>query len=171
MTTIKSIAFAAIIGLAVTACNNAANENKETETTSQDSTATTAVTAKDFSGNYVTEDYAKRSEGYDWVGVTVTNAGADSVIISVRSRADKKKPTCTFDAVAQKRNDSTYAAIAQEKTVLFTFSDSKIAIKTESPDDAAVLNYFCSGGGTLAGEYNKINEPLDAAQMDKSAAK
>ena len=59
-------------------------------------------------GNYVSESYSQRSEGYDWVGVTIDEAQNDQIAISIRSRADKKKPTCTFDAKAVKVDDHLY---------------------------------------------------------------
>ena len=122
-------------------------------------------------GNYVSESYERRSEGYDWVGVSVTQINDSALKISVRSRADKKKPTCTFDATAAKINDTTYSAPAEGKTVLFVFRDSSLVISTRLKEDEGILYYYCSGGGSLADTYQKIYEPLDEKQIDPSIFK
>jgi len=68
-------------------------------------------------GNYVSEEYSKRSEGYDWIAILVTEAEGNQLNISVRSRADKKKPTCTFDAVANKADDKVYQTQIDGKSI------------------------------------------------------
>lgn len=72
----------------------------------------------DINGNYVSDFYAQRNEGYDWVAVSVKKNSPDEIFLSVRSRADKKKPTCTFDTKAYKINDSTYVAVEEGKKIL-----------------------------------------------------
>lgn len=42
-------------------------------------------------GNYVSEEYSKRSEGYDWIAIMVSEKENNLLKISIRSRADKKK--------------------------------------------------------------------------------
>ncbi len=166
----RSIFFSVILFLTFISCNS--NADKTQSKTTTDSTTITATPASvDRSGNYVSADYANRAKGFDWVAVAVKNNSGDSVSISVRSRADKKKPTCTFDAVAHKQNDSTYVAVAQGKNILFTFSGDNITIAAENVADSGVLNYFCSGGGSLSGSYTKINESLDESQIDKTTIK
>lgn len=126
------------------------------------------VKSNDLSGNYVSDSYSKRSEGYDWVAVTVKKVTGEEIFVSVRSRADLKKPTCTFDAKARKVNDSTYSTVAEGKNVIITFSGNTVKIATEKPEDEAALYFFCSGGATVAGVYSKINEALDEKQIDKT---
>ena len=43
-----------------------------------------------FTGNYVSPEYFKRNEGYDWVAVIVNQSSIDKLSVMVRSRADKK---------------------------------------------------------------------------------
>jgi hypothetical protein len=119
-----------------------------------------------IAGQYVTSDYLRRNEGYDWIGVSVTLTNDSTFIISVRSRADKKKPTCTFDATATRINETTYVALAEGKPVLFIFSDSTLTISAQLKEDERILHYYCSGGGSLANTYQKIYEPLDEKQID-----
>lgn len=119
-------------------------------------------------GDYVTEDYLKRSEGYDWVAVSVTERANNQLKISVRSRADKKEPTCIFDTVATKVDDKVYHTQIDGKTILFEFTNTQIRITSEKPEDENLLYFYCSGGASIAGSYFKINEPLDQSQIDKT---
>ncbi|EMS33512.1 hypothetical protein C943_04390 [Mariniradius saccharolyticus AK6] len=128
----------------------------------------TAVEKPDFTGNYVTESYDQRTEGYDWVAVTVTPEAGDQLKISVRSRADKKKPTCTFDATVQRFDDSTYSTRVDDKVIRFRFGQNSLRIEPESQDGESILYFYCSGGASLAGTYQKINEALDQNQIDKT---
>jgi len=120
----------------------------------------------DFSGNYVTTGYEKRKEGYDWVGVKVTRAGSDKLKFQVRSRADKKKPTCTWDAVGYQLTDNSYYTMEDGKRILFNFLGDTLSIAPEHPADENVLFFYCSGGATVAGQYIKIEEKLDQEQID-----
>lgn len=62
--------------------------------------------------------------------------------------------------------EGVYLASLQGKNVIFTFNEKSLTIAPEKPEDVGMLNYYCSGGGSLAGTYKKIAEPLDAAQVD-----
>lgn len=109
-------------------------------------------------GAYVSEGYTQREEGYDWVKVMVTSTTADEITIAIRSREDIKKPTCTLDAVAKKIGDQTYLAELEGKKVKFTFTDKSLAIEAKDEADNNILYYFCSGGASLRGTYDKVNE-------------
>jgi hypothetical protein len=137
------------------------NETKKSEKVKTQET----IQALNVSGNYVSEDYSKRSEGYDWVSVKVTEVDNNHLNISIRSRADKKEPTCTFDAVAKKMEDSTYQTQINGKTILFEFINGKISITTKEEDEG-LLYFYCSGGASIGGTYLKINEALDQSQID-----
>lgn len=119
-----------------------------------------------LSGSYVSDGYAKRAQGYDWVGVTVSPAADHQLRIAVRSRADIKKPTCTFDALAQSISPNVYQSSVDGKKILFTFAQNTVSISTQSEADRGLLNYYCSGGGSLADSYQKISGNLDAKQID-----
>jgi len=120
-------------------------------------------------GNYVSDDYSKRSEGYDWVAVTVTEIKDDQLNISVRSRADKKRPTCTFDTKAVSAGENTFESIYEGNKSVFQFAEKEMTISTENPEDTNLLYFFCGGGATIAGTYQKINEKLDQEQIDLRA--
>ena len=116
------------------------------------------IAADKVSADYATADYDKRAQGYDWVGVIVRAESDRQIDIKVRSRNDIKKPTCHFDGKATLMGqDIAHGTIFQAKvndsTAFFQFKDDTLII--DSPDKYA-LNYFCSGGGSLAGEYKKL---------------
>ncbi len=119
-------------------------------------------------GNYVTSDYQFRNEGYDWMAVKVKQL-TDSVLqVSIRSRVDIKKPTCTFNAMAYKMvAGNVFNATVEGFGVYFTFEADSLVISGETEQDNEMLGYFCSGGASLAGVYHKLPEPLDTAQIDK----
>jgi len=121
------------------------------------------------SGNYVSDAYPQRNDGYDWVAVKVNELSDSTLDISVRSRADIKKPTCTFDAKAYRIAASdTFQAQYEGFKILFAFANDTLTILPESNNPDANLYYFCSGGATLEGKYRKLAEPLDTVQIDKA---
>ena len=119
-----------------------------------------------ISGNYVDDNYSKRNEGYDWIAVAVYEVSDSVIKVSVRSRSDKKKPTCTFDAEAKKIGENKYASNNDGIAVIYTFSEESITIGTEASEENDKLQYYCSGGGNFAGEYKKVKEYLDEKQID-----
>lgn len=144
----------AFISTTIVGCKDAAK--KEAQQQAEMAIVDEKVLAVD--GAYVSEGYAQREEGTDWVKVMVTSTTADEITIAVRSREDIKKPTCSLDAVAKKITDNTYLAELEGKKVKFTFTDKSLAIEAKDEEDNNILYYFCSGGASLRGTYNKINE-------------
>ncbi|TNJ45724.1 hypothetical protein KFZ70_10420 [Tamlana fucoidanivorans] len=149
----------------------ACKQTKENHTTNVPLTTEHATPTASLSiiGNYVDTGYTKRDQGYDWVSVSVKEDTKNTILISIRSRADKKKPTCTFDAKAYKKTDTTYESMYDGKNIIYTFTDNTILISTEKKEDENSLYFFCSGGATIAGTYSKINNNLDQNQIDKTA--
>ncbi|MDX8340373.1 MliC family protein [Draconibacterium sp. IB214405] len=120
-------------------------------------------------GNYVNDTYSIRHEGYDWMAVTVKQGADNSILVAVRSRADIKKPTCSFDAQAFPTDENTYESVIDGKTIVYQFTGNAITISTKNEADENMLYFFCSGGATFAGSYTKIKEPLDADQVDQTS--
>lgn len=158
----------ALLGMAFLAMISCKNEAKKADDAQKTTNQETVTTITDVTGNYVSSEYEKRNEGYDWVSVAVKPAANDKIKVVVRSRADKKKPTCTFDALAKKTNDSTYKAVIDGKAIVFSFENKQISIATANKEDNGLLNFYCSGGGSLAGSYHKIEGNLDQTQIDKT---
>lgn len=152
----KKLIFVVPLTLFLMACGQVAKESDKepVEELVQEEVKTHSL----FLGNYVTDGYFEREKGHDWVAVSVKQADGEDLLIFVSSREDIKKPTCTFESIAKKLNDSVYVATVDEKNILFTFSETMVEISVEKAEDVGILSFFCSGGGTLAGRYTKTND-------------
>ncbi|WP_028856253.1 hypothetical protein [Psychrilyobacter atlanticus] len=111
-----------------------------------------------FLGKYVSEDYYQRSDGYDWINILITKKDDNAVYISIKSRSDKKKPTCTFDGEGIIVESNTLKSIFNEKVILFDLEDGILKVFMEKEKDGDLLYFFCSGGATLEGSYKKTAE-------------
>ncbi|WP_201527206.1 hypothetical protein [Psychrobacter frigidicola] len=117
-------------------------------------------------GDYASEGYNKRQQGYDWVGVMVRSNSAAEIDIKVRARSDIKQPSCTFDGKASlvgqdNAHGVIFQTIANDSETFFQFKDGVLTIDSRGK---YALNYFCSGGGTLVGEYQKLAGNLERSQ-------
>lgn len=122
---------------------------------------------KEFYGDYVSDGYSQKDEGYDWVAVSIIPFRQHWVRISVRSRTDRKKATCTFDGLAVLQDDNTLAVHDDNFSILFQFNGDSLTIGADSQEHEDRLYFFCSGGASLSGSYTRINTPLDSKQIDK----
>jgi hypothetical protein len=113
-------------------------------------------TNSEISGSYVSDSYFQKDEGYDWVKVDISSSEKNGIVVAIRSRTDKKNPTCTFDGTLEYIKEDLFLCETEQGNMLFQFSDSNLDIKEENPDEIAVLYYNCSGGGSLKGLYTKI---------------
>ena len=146
--------------LALSGCNNV-TPSVNNQTIQQPNAAVTPA-VQTVVGDYASDGYVKRAQGYDWVGVTVQAEGDDKIAIKVRARSDIKKPTCHFDGKATLMGqDEAHGVIFQSKvndsTAFFQFKDDVLTIDSQ---DKYALNYFCSGGASLVGEYQKLKGNL-----------
>lgn len=146
--------------LALSGCNNV-TPSVNNHTIKQPNAAVTPA-VQTVVGDYASDGYVKRAQGYDWVGVTVQAEGDDKIAIKVRARSDIKKPTCHFDGKATLMGqDEAHGVIFQSKvndsTAFFQFKDDVLTIDSQ---DKYALNYFCSGGASLVGEYQKLKGNL-----------
>ncbi len=148
--------------LALSGCNNTTKVNLDNHSVTQPA-AMLSPAVQVIIGDYASEGYAKRIQGDDWLGVMVRAQGDKQVAIQIRARSDIKKPTCQFDGVATLMGqDDAHGIIFQSKiddsAVFFQFKNDKLTIDSQ---DKYALNYFCSGGGTLVGDYQKLAGDLD----------
>lgn len=120
-------------------------------------------------GNYVDGSYIDRSSGADWVGVKILPYGIGKAMVSIRSRADKMKPTCTFDGIASVISANELMSAEFMGTLIFKFSGKDLTISAGPDSQEPLLTYFCRGGGSLAGTYQKIDGELDPEQVDKTS--
>ena len=122
-----------------------------------------------FYGHYASKSYEMRDQGYDWVSVSILPMNKHQARVSVRSRADRKKPTCTFDALVNITNDSMLVYHDNSFSIFFRLSEDGLTIDADTKDNQDRLSYYCSGGGNLAGNYIKIESVPDPDQMDQTA--
>jgi hypothetical protein len=162
MNILKAVLLSGSVLFTLSSCTQKPAKNDKPAATEQPAAMKLAV-----DGSYATPDYEKRNEGFDWVGITVQHINDNKISIKIRSRADKKKPTCTMDTQADKVKEGIYHAVLQGKNVVFTFNETSVTINTENPQDNDMLHFYCSGGASIAGSYNKIAAALDSAQVDK----
>ena len=146
--------------LALSGCNNV-TPSVNNQTIKQPNAAVTPA-VQTVVGDYASAGYENRSQGYDWVGVMVRSAGNEQIDIKVRARSDIKKPTCQFDGTASLMGqDKAHGVIFQTKvndsTAFFQFKDGMLTIDSQ---DKYALNYFCSGGASLVGDYQKLEGGL-----------
>ncbi|MDW5288636.1 MliC family protein [Formosa sp. PL04] len=119
-------------------------------------------------GNYVNADYSNKDDGTDWVAVIVKPIDDFKATVSVRSRGDKKKGTCTFDAIGNVSDKNTLNVFENGVNILFIFKPGSVVITTNPESENDKLAFFCSGGANFAGTYSKIDGELDKKQIDKT---
>ena len=112
-----------------------------------------ASAAETLSGRYVSEGYAQRAQGYDWVMVTVAEKSANTLNIDISARSDIKKPSGSFSGEAVKAAPNRYEVNDDGAILVFSFSGNRLNI---SSDSQVALHYHCSGGGSLADTYQKL---------------
>ena len=150
--------------IALTGCNNVSPSitNATTPVVVQSQTLLSPA-LQTVVGDYVSDGYDKRQQGNDWVGVMIRPSGSEQIDIKVRSRSDIKKPTCNFDGKATLMGQDNahgiiFQTIANDSVTFLQFKEDKLTIDAQNK---YALNYFCSGGATLAGDYQKIDGSLN----------
>jgi len=167
-TSVRLTGLVATLGLSLSllGCQVIPDNGLEAETTAKATPLTTdkvgaAQVIPMVIGKYGSSDYDKRAEGYDWVTVDLqANSSAEKIMINVQSRSDIKKPTCTYQGTASfVGQDAVHGAIFQHtlEDNSLVFYQIKEGVLTIDSTDKTALNYYCSGGVTLAGEYHKVN--------------
>lgn len=126
---------------------------------------TTSSNVGDFSGDYVTEGYSKREEGYDWTVVRIFKNEQGELVSEISSRSDLKRPSCHWETDLTIMNETTLSTSFMDKTIHFELVGDSLFIKGENEEADEILYFFCNGGGSLKKSYFKLNEPLDTIQI------
>ena len=148
---------------ALTGCNNVSPNSQNSSVSATVIPSTMQPAMQMVSGDYAIEDYNKRAQGYDWTGVMVRAIDNQSIDIKVRSRSDIKKPTCRFDGTAtlvgqDNAHGIIFKTVANDSVTFLQFKEGKLTIDAQ---DKYALNAFCSGGATLASDYQKLAGNLE----------
>lgn len=154
----SSLSLIVLLIATLSACTSAP-ENKNTEP------EVIPNSGEAFVGTFVSDGYADKNSGADWVSVTITKIKETQFHVEVRSRSDIKKPTCTFTSDADLNKKGELTASQNNLDVGFRVSGNLLTIYSPSNKD---LNYFCSGGATLAGKYQRVSGSQDQKQVDHS---
>lgn len=156
--------YLSLLFFTLTSCGN--NESSESLQTPDTASATVKESPlQNVAGSYVSQDYAARAKGYDWISVSILHTGKEEISIRIRSRADKKKPTCSLDAKATKTDEGVYKTMLEKGAVVYTFHNQVLTISPEQGTPEGALNYYCSGGAGIAGTYMRIEGAPDTIQM------
>ena len=81
------------------------------------------------------------------------NATQDTLTLSVQSRSDIKKPTCQFEGSAKLVAAGHYQVQVGNAHIDVYPSNESVRIDSQN---GANLNYYCSGGASLAGIYSRL---------------
>ena len=124
--------------------------------------ATELPAPANFVGTFVTSDYARREQGYDWTAVNIKAQANGQYAINIYSRADRKRQTCQYQGLAKMQDNHTLIApltnTAVQMTLTLTNNMLSIWVDSDKPDDRFALMWYCSGGGSLAGEYQGLDD-------------
>ncbi len=154
------------LGFALISCNPAEQHQQNKKEQPQQQQALVSKLDPAHYGDFVLKDaYEQRKSGADWLAITISRVNERQVEVKVRSRADKKKPTCTLDRLGQIESPDVVRVRIDDKSALLKFSGQQLQVLPASDDDAGILQYVCSGGGSLAGTYEQV-QSLDAATLD-----
>ncbi len=121
----------------------------------------------DMEGSYVSSQYVNRKQGYDWMAVVIELVNDSTAKIKIRSRIDLKKPTCTWTTFATCTGDNIFTANFEGTSIEFEKDGNDLEIRAKEEADELKLNYFCSGGASIAGIYKLLKEPLDESTLDQ----
>jgi hypothetical protein len=119
-----------------------------------------------FEGTFVSDGYGQRSEGYDWVAVSIRTLSDTSAHVAVRSRVDLKRATCTFDSDAFWTGEEKLVIPFEDKKFILSLSADTLKIRGTDEKSFNLLYYFCSGGATLEGNYVRLDGPVEEKQLN-----
>jgi len=155
-----------VFSLQVISSCQSPTQNEDEQEKIEPSSEENGINVDYFLGDYVTKSYQSRAEGSDWIVVRVSKSSDELLNVEVSSRADKKRPTCTWSTTVQIKDDKTLSTFAMEEEILIKVNGNALNILAANPEEDGILSYFCGGGASLSGEtYQKLSEPLDESQL------
>jgi hypothetical protein len=116
--------------------------------------APAAPAANNYTGEYI---WQEDPQGY-YQTVSIAQAATGEYNVRFSASAVKGKPGCSFEGKGTIVNDTLKIPVAwRDGTVTMTIiaRNDTVDVFTQNFEDRFALNYYCSGGGSLAGEYYK----------------
>jgi hypothetical protein len=148
--------------LVVVACKSKVKNTIEQAATTTDTIATTpsaadpVVETQPYAGNYISGEYPY---GYYQL-LKITDKAGNQYEVSFTASKVKGRAACSFTGAGSIVNDTLKVPVEwNDKTIQMTLflRNDTVLVFTESFDDRFALNYFCSGGASLIGDYARTD--------------
>lgn len=148
--------------LLIFACNSEGKKTTEEAVTATDTLEATSPVAEPevkmqpYTGNYISGEYP---DGYYQLLKISENATSQYEISFTVSKV-KGRPACSFTGAGVIVKDTLKVPVEwNDKTVQMTLflRNDTVMVFTENFDDRFALNYYCSGGASLIGDYTRSN--------------
>jgi hypothetical protein len=110
-----------------------------------------------YPGEYL---WQEDPQGY-YQTVNITESSTGEYEVSFSASTIKGKPGCSFTGKGSIVNDTLKVPVTwREKKVNMTIfaEGDTVKVFTENFEDRFALNYYCTGGGSLAGDYYKVKK-------------
>ncbi|MBN3518492.1 hypothetical protein JYB62_00640 [Algoriphagus lutimaris] len=125
----------------------------------------TEQTSENFLGDFVTEYYKNREDGYDWTVVRILQNELGELSAEISSRSDLKRPSCRWATQLDTLDEQTLVTSFMDATIFFKVKGDSLWIEGDSPEADEMLHFYCNGGASLKNHYTRIHEPLDESQI------
>jgi hypothetical protein len=160
----KTYVYLFLLFYCVTACSPESKQQAQNTVGNTLATTDSLITGKPtqtaniiYQGEYI---WQEDPQGY-YQTVHITESSTGEYEVSFSASAIKGKPGCSFTGKGSIVNDTLKVPVTwREKIVDMTiFADGDtVKVFTENFEDRFALNYYCTGGGSLAGDYYRIKK-------------
>jgi hypothetical protein len=149
--------------LVIAACSSEVkNKTKEAAITSDTittipSVAEPVIERQPYAGDYISGEYP---DGYYQV-LKISWKTINQYNVSFTASQVRGKAACSFSGAGSIVNDTLKVPVEwNDKTVQMTLflRNDTVMVFTENFDDRFAVNYFCSGGASLIGDYARTSE-------------
>ncbi len=108
-------------------------------------------------GEYANADFQQRNEGYDYVAIRIDSLNEYYALMNISARKDKKQPSCELQVIARLADTGLEFESVDNNIIQITATPSGISIQPKNEEASNDLNFYCSGGATIKGEYKSTN--------------
>jgi hypothetical protein len=164
-TKMKTYLYLFLLYYCLTACSPESKQQPDITITASPTTTTdslitqkpTKILNNTHLGEYL---WQEDPQGY-FQTVKVTQGTRGEYEVSFSASVIKGKPGCTFTGKGSIVNDTLKVPIEWRKKkvnmTIFVKGDT-VKVFTENFEDRFALNYYCTGGGSLAGDYYRVKK-------------
>lgn len=141
--------FFTLLSLGILFACSAPQSNNETTNAAEASTS--------LFGEFANADFQRRSEGYDYLAIRIDSLNEYFALVNITARADKKDPSCELQVIARIDGDILAFESVDKNTVHIISTSNGIKIETAEESNGSDLYFYCTGGATIAGEYQRTS--------------